>query len=1261
MLSGLNAAYAAMDTHFETYRYIHSPDHRVDPGDVLENFHSAQTILKKFVVMREGEMPACAKSYLVFDGYRDYFAHTDVTYGTPVQCASASADADAGASAAAKAIAGASAPHDHEVVFGWQPQRIKFDIDASHDTLMQMRLNGNAQERIYHALNVVIDAILTAFYTTWMRDLSPTDIVYCRSVREGEPKYSYHLVLPYAVADSGEATAFTQCVMSILPTEYHKIVDTGVNKQLQCFRMVGSTKPGSSRVKTVLGGRNREDTVITNTQQLELLPRIRAAGTGDITHCVNAVDSAAESAGAAGSAHSEDVMRAVQLVCEKFGTQHQFRRCVGNLLVFDRLTASYCDLCLREHAKDNTLIAFVWRKCGEVSVHYGCRHDQQRQRVRLGGFVSAMASADTICADCGTAGARADTDAAGAGATASAGATRGVGEAAGARLPYLEYVLRNPSPRPRSLWEGMAARTEYCEPKMRPYEPAHTLCVHAAMKMGKTKALVQYLRRFDNALRPPTIRILSFRQTFSNNLRAAFPDYAVYSDVRGDLTQRKLIVQVESLHRVVCAEPADVVVLDECESIFEQFDSGLLRDFAGSFAVFQWMLRYARVVVAMDAALGDRSYRILERMRPGFAAGAVYHHNTWQPGRDDSYEFTTSRERWLTRVYAAIARGRRVAIPISSLEYARAIATDVARRYPDKRVKLYSSETSQAERREHFADVDAYWSMYDVLVYTPTISAGVSFERRHFDIVAGYFTDMSCPVETCMQMMGRIRDVAGRQYLVYMDAHGDCLPTTVDEITRAYCRQRACLRGDAAAADAKGAGSSAGTVSTSALANPLPTYEFGPNGELRFCRTDYFTIWAENTRVRNVSRNNFVRTFVERVRETGAMMKPMETPADGGAQATAAPAGAADDADNAVDAESAEPAESAESASVSCVPASHTVAPSVFSARATVPVATSPAESAADSAGSASSAAAAEPTDSAGYSNTASSASMAAAAEPVVPTAQQIIASLSAHKTAHNAQTSRAIAAARELTDEEYNDLRAVMAVGDDISDDMRHSMSLYRLRRTYRYGGEITPQFVVSYSRARVARAYRNLVRIYAYDDPIESLEAIRREEFANYLRNTADYADTGVPAQHPQNNAACRARILASADASARYVYDQHRVAVTLMRAVGWQHVYDPQYLSATAVVRNARAAHSTIMRCVDSAREYFGRRRRVRIPALCSANDAEYAEAVTQLAHCALGAMYGAGIRYDKDAQMYRVEPCALFALTPDATARPWIKSA
>jgi hypothetical protein len=50
-------------------------------------------------------------------------------------------------------------------------------------------------------------------------------------------------------------------------------------------------------------------------------------------------------------------------------------------------------------------------------------------------------------------------------------------------------------------------------------------------------------------------------------------------------------------------------------------------------------------------------------------------------------------------------------------------------------------------------------------------------------------------------------------------------------------------------------------------------FAYGDNGEIQYYESDYFHLWLENKRVENVSRNDFVRRFIDQVADTGAKIQ----------------------------------------------------------------------------------------------------------------------------------------------------------------------------------------------------------------------------------------------------------------------------------------------------------------------------------------------------------------------------------------------------
>lgn len=807
-------------------------------------------------------------------------------------------------------ISGELPPEYHEVIFDG-PQKLKFDIDASADKLRKLpqphtqATDGHAEytaedpnsdddralaellgigfddtivdtaevdapevgntpntpshpsgasDSVYtQAFDSIYDAIVDTFYSVFGMD--PKTLI-CAShgdTPEGY-KYSNHIIIPgYYLPGSAAARGFTKLVLSAIPLRYRQLLDVGVNKSLQEFRVLGCGKDGAGRVKTMLSD-GAPTTLTTNTilgsmianvSGCELLVPAIPLETGQKTRATDE------------TLTEEELLKVMEFVRgDKSFTNYRVRRVIRGMVVFERIPGyqSVCEFCDDVHVKDANYVVSTTRTGSTISVYKMCR--KYIDRVGKDGshvVCIGMFNTDRVA------------DGVNPGVGNAPNTPQAIPDAPDARLTRTDGIIRKvlgdlEPGKPRvNLLTGVAGYppeclNEYSEAWIRPLELVPTLVVHAQMKMGKTKALRDYIDAHFAAggLRTPVIRIISFRQTFSINVNSVFDGFTLYSDVRGPLDQPRLIVQVESLWRLeVCAgtEPPDLVILDESESILEQFGSGLMGGaFHECYAKFRWLVGTAKHVIALDANITDRTLRSLAEMRE---QPAVYHHNVYQKAAGDTYMLCGDLNRWLAALYALVDAGKHVAIAASSLSEAEAVVREIGRRLPEARVKLYSSKTLASERREHFSDVNLYWAQYDVLVFTPTVSAGVSFEIPHYDVLFGYFTDQSCPVETCIQMLGRIRDIGTRHTVIYFDARGNNLPTKPDDI-RELLRAGQMSLGNNYAMDGL-------TVAYSA--DGTPEYAGA-----------YLPLWVENTRAVNLSRNMFIRLFMQYIDSYGATL-----------------------------------------------------------------------------------------------------------------------------------------------------------------------------------------------------------------------------------------------------------------------------------------------------------------------------------------------------------------------------------------------------
>jgi len=249
-------------------------------------------------------------------------------------------------------------------------------------------------------------------------------------------------------------------------------------------------------------------------------------------------------------------------------------------------------------------------------------------------------------------------------------------------------------------------------------------------------------------------------------------------------------------------------------------------------------------------------------MRPHDPARLIW--NRFPRAANDEYAFTGDPGAWLERLDASIAAGRRVVIPTNSLSDAKGLHTLLLARHPTRSFGLYTSETPPGLKREHFSNVHRFWSV-DVLIYTPTVTAGVSFELVHFDELFGLFSDWSCGVEACRQMLGRVRDIGTRRHFICMQAGVRALPDSPDAVRGAVRHSRAALFTDLREAGVR--------------------FEYDDNGGVRVHESSYYGLWVELKCLENASRNDYAGRFVTQIRESGAQVEYFAAPDDERAKA----------------------------------------------------------------------------------------------------------------------------------------------------------------------------------------------------------------------------------------------------------------------------------------------------------------------------------------------------------------------------------------
>lgn len=347
--------------------------------------------------------------------------------------------------------------------------------------------------------------------------------------------------------------------------------------------------------------------------------------------------------------------------------------------------------------------------------------------------------------------------------------------------------------------------------------------IRSALGTGKTKWLLRDIA--DTIRDSPDHRfyVVTVRRTQTDAFMKKYNEYlsaegiskdshfVSYADVNVN-DDNNLFIQVDSFIKFTASTFANkkyTVILDEAVSILEQTQSDNIREYSAVCDVFRVMIGYAEKVILMDGYIIGETIECYDKIR-GMMTSArarigrvpdpkpLVYVNTYRPQEDRVYRVTTSKDIFISYL-AHVAMDKRVVVATNSLESCKVVMKMISEA-PDlkgKNIKMYTSETSGKEKAEAFKDVNESWKQADILVYSPTIGAGISFEvPRHFDYLFGYCTCGSTTAETFVQILNRVRDIHENEACLYIDPMKAYGVHTTYEALRAAIVDDDCLVGN---------------------------------------------------------------------------------------------------------------------------------------------------------------------------------------------------------------------------------------------------------------------------------------------------------------------------------------------------------------------------------------------------------------------------------------------------------------------------------
>ncbi len=298
------------------------------------------------------------------------------------------------------------------------------------------------------------------------------------------------------------------------------------------------------------------------------------------------------------------------------------------------------------------------------------------------------------------------------------------------------------------------------------------LTIKSPYDTGKTTLIQSIL----NVYNPKRVLFISYRRTLTYDIYGLFEErynFSSYMDKK--YLEDRLIIQVESIGNLINSYNIgfdeeikipgyDLVIIDECESVLNQFNSTTFKKLNPR-EVFEFMdsiITNSKKALFLDGDMDLRSYDFVKSYTENKSLHIV---NTIKIN-EKILNLTKIRSYFVNELFLDISNGLNIGIVSMSASEAEDLYLVIKKKFPDKKILLYTGDTSDKDK-ENLKNVLKAWSDVNVLIYSPTIEAGVSYDREHFDKLYGIISDFSTSQRAYKQMLNRIRKIKCNNVLIY--------------------------------------------------------------------------------------------------------------------------------------------------------------------------------------------------------------------------------------------------------------------------------------------------------------------------------------------------------------------------------------------------------------------------------------------------------------------------------------------------------------
>jgi len=291
------------------------------------------------------------------------------------------------------------------------------------------------------------------------------------------------------------------------------------------------------------------------------------------------------------------------------------------------------------------------------------------------------------------------------------------------------------------------------------------IALKSCMNTGKTFSIPSLFNNFEKIL--VVYSRISLNQEIYNKWKQY--GFQIYSNIEdyyiNSYKHKRVIIQIDSIHRF--QGNLDFLILDEIESTAEHLcGSKLMTKTAECYDTLMCYIKNTKKIILCDANLKDDTLNSLLIRRK---ENIIKINNNYKSFSKLSSTIYTDKNKLIKKIFDLIDNNKKIAIPTNSKKWSKTISKLLSAKYDNIKILNIDAENKMTTTKD--------WINYDIVIYTPTITSGISFDLIHFHTVCAYFTKKSTSAESSSQMLFRVRNLIDNNMHI-------CLPVDASEVVK---------------------------------------------------------------------------------------------------------------------------------------------------------------------------------------------------------------------------------------------------------------------------------------------------------------------------------------------------------------------------------------------------------------------------------------------------------------------------------------------